>query len=516
MFQNTVEEGRFVFRLNPSQIFTSSGQPVWNSVAIHSQHMNPGYYATHSEYQLIVRTAWNEQSAFAANEQEARRSVASEPVNHDQPDLGLFANVTNLPVEMPKPGRMDVPVMIANLGEATSSPTRLLMLGGEDSVLATAPIPALRPGAGKTITVPFDYDGKLMQLSFRFENNHDFDSSNDSLTLILWGPKPTGYDGPEPGLPKVPVELTVKLFNEDTSPSSYRIVSAFSRRMISKVVNGEQFGPVSSGTYRVAAQQFPDEGQEVLFTDNIQHQAGVPQTIQLNSGIKFEGAGSIWQWSAVEAGNSSRTIQWQSGQHPLMALPPGEYQVAMQPIQFDSQRVVWPQKVRVEPGQQVTFKLDSGVRLEMPQGIGPLWLWQVVRYGTPDQVVQWQYGDQRTMTVPPGEYQVAMQPIQFDSQRVVWPQKVRVEPGQQVTFKLDSGVRMVGPPGASPDFEFQFLNDKKQTVQWGRQTWNTQALPPGTYSLQIRRQFGEWKTVAEHMQVREGVIVDVHISELPR
>src|SRR3989475_12781355 len=91
----------------------------------------------------------------------------------------------------------------------------------------------------------------------------------------------------------------------------------------------------------------------------------------------------------------------------------------------------------------------------------------------------------------------------------------QVQPGQQATVKLDSGVRMVGPPGASPDFEFQFLNDKKQSVQWGRQTWNTQVLPPGTYSLQIRRQFGEWKTVAEHVQVREGDIVDVHISELP-
>ena len=120
------------------------------------------------------------------------------------------------------------------------------------------------------------------------------------------------------------------------------------------------------------------------------------------------------------------------------------------------------------------------------------------------------------MALPPGEYQVTMQPVYGASERVVWPQKVRIEPGQQVTFKLDSGVRIIVPSGASPDFEFQFLNEKKQTVQWGRQTRDTQVLPPGIYSLQIRRQSGEWKTVAEHVQVREGVIVDVHISELPR
>ena len=416
MFENTVPEGRYMFRLDTNQIFTSSGQPVTNRVAIHSWHMNPGHYATNSEYQLIVRTAWSEHYAFAANEEEARRNTGNDRVNHDQADLGIFANATNLPVEMPKPGRLDVPVLIANLGEATSSPTRLLMLGQKDKVLGTAPIPALERGAEKTITMPFDYDGRLTQVTFRLENNHDFDASNDSLNLTLWGPKPTGYVGPEPGMPKTPLELTVRLFGENTPPSSYTIVHAFSKRIISKVVNGEQFGPLPSGTYQVAVRQYPFEGKEVLFTENIEHQAGVPQAVQLNSGIKLDlppWAKNIWQWSAVDSYNPGKVIQWQSGEHPLMALPPGDYQVAMQPTFGSSQRVVWPQKVQILPDQQVTFKLDSGVQLEMPKEMGPLWQWQLVRFGKPDQVVQWLSGDQRAMVVPPGDYQVAMQPT-FD------------------------------------------------------------------------------------------------------
>ena len=60
---------------------------------------------------------------------------------------------------------------------------------------------------------------------------------------------------------------------------------------------------------------------------------------------------------------------------------------------------------------------------------------------------------------------------------------------------------MIGPPAANPDFEFQFLNDQKQIAQEGRLTWNTQTLPPGSYSLQIRRPYGQWKTVAEQVQV---------------
>jgi len=93
-FQNTVPDGRYLFRLNPHQIFTSSGQPMPNRVAMHTWHMNPGHYATSSNYELIVRTAWSEHYAFAATEEEARRGVGTYLVNHDQPDLGIFANAT--------------------------------------------------------------------------------------------------------------------------------------------------------------------------------------------------------------------------------------------------------------------------------------------------------------------------------------------------------------------------------------------------------------------------------------
>jgi hypothetical protein len=119
------------------------------------------------------------------------------------------------------------------------------------------------------------------------------------------------------------------------------------------------------------------------------------------------------------------------------------------------------------------------------------------------------------MSVPPGEYQVVIQPVQYYSQPAIWPQKIQVQAGQTATFTVSSGVRMIGPPGASPDFEFQFLNDQKHVAQVGQKTWNTQVLPPGTYSLQIRRQFGQWKTVAEQVQVKEGQITEVRISELP-
>src|SRR5438093_606581 len=105
-----------------------------------------------------------------------------------------------------------------------------------------------------------------------------------------------------------------------------------------------------------------------------------------------------------------------------MVVPPGEYQVTVQPDYNDRQRV------------------------ERPERMGPLWRGQVVKYGSVDKVVQWQNGDQRTMVVPPGTYQVSTLSLHDALPSLVWPQKVRIEPGQVVTFRLDSGIRMIGPP----------------------------------------------------------------------
>ncbi len=606
MFQNTVPDGRYLFRLNPHQIFTSPGQPAPNRIAIQSWHMNPGHYAISSNYELIVRTAWSEQYAFATNEEEARRGVGTYVVNHDQPDLRILANATDLPVEMPKPGRMDIPVMIANLGEASSTPVRLVMLGEKNEVLATTQVPALNPGTDKTVRVPLEYDGKLSQLTFRLEENRDFNlrlrawglPSNDSLTLTLWGPKPTGYVGPEPGLPKVPLELKVGILNGPELAAKYRIVDAFSRRTIAKVVRGDQFGPLRSGTYRVAVQPYPDEGKEILFTDTIEHEAGVPQGVRLNSGISIDlpaAAGSISQWSVVEAGNPGRVVQWQNGRHPLMALPPGDYQLAILPMEQYSQRLVWPDKVRVEPGQHTTVKLDSTVLLDMPKDAplgrwelvrfgkpneviqwqlpsfrtmvippgdyqvatlpmeqysrrlvwpdkvrvepgqhttvkldsavlldmandAPLARWELVRFGKPDEVIQWQLHSFRTMVVPPGEYQVATLAMEQYSQRLVWPDKVRVQPGQQSTARLDSGVRLEMPKDASlARWQLVRLGKPEEVIQWQLGTFRTMVVPPGEYQLDVKAdESGPWKTVADSVAVRQGHVTEVRVPEIPK
>lgn len=183
-FSNTVPEGRYLVKLNPYQVFTSSGRPAPNRIAIHSWHMNADHYATYGDYRLMVRTARNEQYAFGASEKGVRLAAVNPRINHDLPDLTVLANGMDLPTNAPKSGPIDFPVTIANLGEAASKPARLVMLNDNGTLVQTG-VPALKPG--EQWSVPLRLNGRLEKVTFRVEQDQpDFDPTNDALTVHLW------------------------------------------------------------------------------------------------------------------------------------------------------------------------------------------------------------------------------------------------------------------------------------------------------------------------------------------
>src|SRR5438094_6584104 len=98
----------------------------------------------------------------------------------------------------------------------------------------------------------------------------------------------------------------------------------------------------------------------------------------------------------------------------------------------------------------MAFELADVESLSLHDALPILWRWQVVRYGTPDQVVQWQDGDQRVMVVPPGEYQVTMQPVYGASERVVWPRSEGHTSGLQLPYELVCRLRLEMQQGMGP------------------------------------------------------------------
>jgi hypothetical protein len=210
-------------------------------------------------------------------------------------------------------------------------------------------------------------------------------------------------------------------------------------------------------------------------------------------------------------------VQWQTGEHRLMLVPPGKYQVAIAPYQFNCQRLVWSTEIEVKENEQVPARLNSGLKIEFSKDVDPPYHWAAIPAGKPDTVIQWQVGEAATMLVPPGKYQVITRPTQFNSESVTWPQELEVKNGGLTTLKLDTGIRIVGPKDAKPDFDFQIVDpETKKTVQWRVKTWAVQVVPAGTYRVEIRADGNApWKPLAEKVTVEAGKITEVKMAELP-
>ncbi|MBI4583751.1 MAG: hypothetical protein HY717_06985 [Planctomycetes bacterium] len=490
-FDQTLLEGRYLYRLDPYQIFTSSGRPVFNRVGIRSWHMNGGHYAVNSEYQLITRTSWSERYGFAESEEALRSSAGNPRLNHDQPDLALLANRLNLPVEKPQPGVIPLAVSVANLGEAASPPERLVLSGGEKDLLAQAEVPALQPGEENVVMLPLSYDGRLERAVLRLEPKRpDFDPRNDILALTLWererGSPPAGLAGDG-----MPGKVVVKALDSPEPPFLCRFLEAGSGKEAARMERGRLLGPLPPGRYRLAITPFQYEGKEVLFPGVLEHRAEEELRLAFRTAIqieKSEEAGRLWRWEAVKPDRPEEAVQWQQGEHPLMLLPPGEYRIAVQPAQYASGRTVLSEKIAVEEGQVRVVPLTSGIKLDMPAASGPLFHWEAVDPGNPGKALQWQKGDLKAMVLSPGAYQVAIQPSQYGSGRLVLAEKIEVMPDALHVLKLRSGIKIEMPKEAGQLFQWEAVEAGKphQRVQWQNGDLNAMVLSPGAYQVAIQ------------------------------
>jgi hypothetical protein len=204
-FHQSVPEGRYLVRLDPRHVFTSSGRPAWNRIGVHRWYGNAGANLMWADYKLTVRRAWSEYYGYASSAQEVVAAhEATHRINHGQADLALLANAMDLPIEPPT-GPIELPITVANLGEAESRPAELAMLGdGEE--LQRVEIPVLH--RDEQVVINLQVDGRLERASFRiaYEPGYsDFDPSNDELSLHLWSQR--DYDEVEPLRPeRLPAE----------------------------------------------------------------------------------------------------------------------------------------------------------------------------------------------------------------------------------------------------------------------------------------------------------------------
>jgi hypothetical protein len=275
------------------------------------------------------------------------------------------------------------------------------------------------------------------------------------------------------------------------------------------------------GSYRVTVYPIQYGSSDLVWPEAVTVTTGKQATIRMDSTLQLDwpqGSGPLHSWSVYPVDKPSERTQWQYGDKRLMLLPPGSYRVTVHPIQYESAELVWPEAVTIPAGGRSGVRMDSTVRLEFPAEFGPLHSWRVAAVDKPDQRVQWQRSEQRTMLVPPGRYHVTIEPSRYNCKSLTWPESVEAAAGKQAVSKLASGIRLIGPAGAKPEFDFQIIRQgDTESLQWGRQTWTPQIVPPGTYRVQVRKNnLKDWETLAENVRVDAGRIAEVKMEALPK
>jgi hypothetical protein len=269
---------------------------------------------------------------------------------------------------------------------------------------------------------------------------------------------------------------------------------------------------VLPGKYRVQVRQSSDEGDWVMWPEVIQVKPGQTTVVGADSALQLTIApdlGTPWRWRVIHPDNPDQVVQWRTGEHRSMLLPPGEYQVQLRDSSDEGDWVAWPQKIQVQSGQQAAFSIDTGLQLNVAQALGTPWRWRVIHPDNPSQVIHWRTGDHRSMIVPPGPYQIEIRQSSSEGDWVRWPDPVQVQSAQYATATVDSAIRLSIPAG-QPLWRWSIsaTSAPDKVIQWLGGNNRQMLLPPGTYQVQIQQENGDRHVVSRNITLCHGQIAE--------
>lgn len=473
-FRDTVPDGRYMLRLQPSQVFTSPGEQARNRVSIQSRHMNPGHYAVNSDYELILRTAWSEHWSFAADDAATTAAAAAGQVNHDQPDLAVLANGLELPVEAPASGLLKVGVQVINLGEIRSKAAQLAAHMDKAAAAENAQIPPLEPGEITTIPLGLSYDGNAQKLTFEIQQSlPDFDPANDALVLTLWSNEKERL---------ARKERVQRAQNLDRDPEA---------------VVAQRTSPTAAPTQSLGA-------------------PALKTGIALNVG-KWVPAFDSWGWWGVAPHGAPDTqVVAKSSTATALAVPEGTYDVYWRQ-NYRSPTVRIAEAVRVETRKVAEVNADSGLRIQcapwVPTFDSSGW-WGITPPGAFPSEQNALCRTRDPLLAPPGTYDVFWRQ-DYNASPLAIARSVTIAPHEVATIHADSGIRLTRDRRV-PDFDswgwwgvVPRNASKKERIASTRAD-DVLLLPPDVYDVFWRQAYGNDPTrLFEGVAVTTGALVQL-------
>jgi hypothetical protein len=457
--ENIIPQGTFLLPVNTALLRSDHNGVPQNNIEIRTRHMNRAHYSTATNFRLETRHSFIEKLVVASSQEEADRLLAAETdaINHARHDVGLFAELPlrALP-DQPEPGQViKVPLFVCNLGESAAKDVRIEVFDTPPASGGSAEQePIAKPMELGTLEPLKDFQRRTVEFPFGDQDTYyitiraageDFDPDNNVHVVSFVTPEP------EPLAPKTYAdqELAVILADHHLPPYRCRFLNEAGEE-VAAAYNGKLEGELPSGTYHVAVKRFQHEGQELVFPERFEHAEGEPLLLKLQSAVELaipEQAGRLYSWQLVNVNKPEQTVDWRYGRHPMMHVPPGEYQIAFKPTAYHSNSIVWPETFEVRSEEVTTARLSGLLKLELPEQVGKIYSWSAAQVDQPDKPIQHfsAHPDLRVMLLPPGEYQIAFKPTAYHSNSIVWPETFEVRSEEVTTARLSGLLKLVLP-----------------------------------------------------------------------
>jgi len=504
---NVIPEGTYLLPFDPKLLEAELTGLPRNVISLRTVHMSPGHYLTAANFRLEARHAFREVLVVADNQQAADAIAAgeSEQVNHARADVGVFARFVESPDTAPllpaTPGNgqaISLPVRVANLGEVSAADVVLQVYEGGSKpgwqngkpVGQPMTIGTLAPLELRDVNVQFNYGGASVYYIVAAHDGADFDPSNDVYQVSFATPTPPSIQAQKTDQSQ-PVVAT---FGDDPqAPFQWRILDAQSQKEIAVVRGSTISAPIPPGQYRLALTRYQNEGQEVIFPRPVEKKADEPLRISLYTAVEMSlpsWAPVPYRWELCQADHPDQIVQWLTGAHPVMLVPPGDYRLALKPTQFDGKWVTWPQVIHVEQDEHVVVNLDSAI--EPPPALANRaapYRWGLRPDMTSDdeQTVQEEYGAWLPMLVPPGKYVWGIQPLRHHS---LWTpmSTVKIAPGQRTQPPEPAYISLIPSKWSGNPFSFGIVDSASgkeiQHIEFAAAT--DIPVPAGKYDLLVQ------------------------------
>ena len=181
-------EGKYIFEVDPEFLNYNPGGLAKNIIEFETNGLSGGSFFRIVDYKIVQSRTYQEVMVVASSQAEADRVAEilfSDRINHDHPNIGIYANKVNGFLEAVNgPGKITLEVEVMNIGAGEAKDVEVYIIKGEkvagEKLSNIVKIDTIPPQGSKKVKLEIDYDGSCFMATVAADcSNKDFDLNNN-------------------------------------------------------------------------------------------------------------------------------------------------------------------------------------------------------------------------------------------------------------------------------------------------------------------------------------------------